>query len=106
MKFPVLRKGAVPNVASVSGHGEMNVPIQCAGVAGIRGDISIVDGNGVVAEPAGEAAEILSKARELLDTGHALRARIEAGATIGELVNVDEVFESVFAYQERATRDE
>lgn len=33
MKFPVVSKGIVPNVASVSGYGEVNVPIQCGGVA-------------------------------------------------------------------------
>lgn len=53
----------------------------------------------------GDAAEILAKARELLETEHILREKIEAGATIGELVDVDEVFSRVFAYQERAVRD-
>jgi 4-hydroxy-4-methyl-2-oxoglutarate aldolase len=39
----------------------------------------------------------------LLATEHVLQEKIKSGATIGELINVDEVFEDVFAYQERAT---
>ncbi|MGH3088520.1 MAG: RraA family protein [Rubrobacteraceae bacterium] len=106
MKFPVVCKGVVPNVASVSGYGEVNVPIQCAGVVVNPGDIIVVDGNGVVAVPRDDAPDVLSEARELLETEHVLQEKIEAGATIGELVGVDEVFEGVFAYQERATREE
>lgn len=106
MRFPVICKGIVPNVGSISGYGEVNVPIQCAGVVMNPGDIVIVDGNGVVAVPREGAPEVLSAACDLLETEHVLREKIEAGATIGELVNVDEVFESVFAYQERATRED
>jgi hypothetical protein len=40
----------------------------------------------------------------LLATEHVLQEKIRAGATIGELINVDEVFGNVFAYQERATQ--
>ncbi len=104
MRFPVVCKGIVPNVASISGYGEVNVPVQCGGVVVNPGDIVVVDGNGVVVVPRDDSPNVLSKARELLETEHLLREKIEAGATIGELVNVDEVFEGVFAYQERATR--
>lgn len=106
MKFPVISKGVAPNVASVSGYGEVNVPIQCGGVAVHPGDIAMVGENGVIVVPREDSPEILSKARGLLDTEHVLREKIKAGAAIGELVNVDEVFETVFAYQERAARDE
>jgi regulator of RNase E activity RraA len=30
--FPVICKGIVPNVAAIAGYGDVNVPIQCAGV--------------------------------------------------------------------------
>ncbi len=105
MRFPVLSKGVVPNVGSISGYGEVNVPIQCGGVVVHPGDILVVDGNGVVVVPREDSPEVLAKARKLLETEHILREKIEAGATIGELVNVDEVFDNVFAYQERATRE-
>ena len=102
LKFPVICKGFVPNVASVSGYGHVNVTIQCAGVAVSPGDIIVADGNGVVVVPRGECAEILKKAQYLLETEHIVQEKIKAGATIGELINVDEVFKTVFSYQNRA----
>jgi hypothetical protein len=110
LKFPVLCKGFVPNVAAVSGYGHVNVPIQCAGVAVSPGDVVVVDGtgvvvvdgNGVVVVPRGESATVLDQARQLLRTEHVLQDRIRAGATIGQLVDVDDVFRKVFAYQDRA----
>lgn len=102
IKFPVLSKGIVPNVGSISGYGHVNVDIQCAGVAVSPGDIIIIDGNGVVVVPKGEAKEILEKTKSLLETEHILQDKIKAGATIGELVNIDDVFQNIFAYQNRA----
>lgn len=104
LRFPVICKGIVPNVASISGYGHVNVPVQCAGVPVHPGDVVVVDGNGVVVVPREAAPGILDKARQLLATEHVLQEKIRAGATIGELINVDEVFRNVFAYQERATQ--
>ena len=102
LKFPVICKGVVPNVGSVSGYGDVNVPIQCAGVAVSPGDIVVADGNGVVVVPKDESAAILEAAQRLLQTEHVLQEKIKAGATIGELVNIDEVFKAAFSYQHRA----
>jgi len=71
-------------------------------VAVSPGDIVVVDGNGVVVVPMAEAAVILQKAQRLLETEHLLQEKIKAGATIGELVNVDEVFRTAFSYQNEA----
>jgi hypothetical protein len=71
-------------------------------VAILPGDIIAVDGSGVVVVPQLEAAEILTKAHNLLETEHIVQEKIKAGATIGELINVDEVFKTVFSYQNRA----
>ncbi len=103
MRFPVICKGVVPNVGSVSGYGDLNVPIQCAGVVVSPGDIVAADGNGVVVVPKAESAAILKATQLLLETEHVLQEKIKAGATIGELVNVDEVFRATFSYQRRAT---
>ena len=102
IRFPVICKGAVPNVGAVAGYGDVNVLIQCAGVAVSPGDIVVVDGNGVVVVPKAEAAEILQKAQQLLRTEHLLQEKIKAGATIGELVNIDEIFKTAFSYQSKA----
>ncbi len=106
IRFPVISKGIVPNVGAISGYGEVNVSIQCAGVAVCPGDIIVIDGNGVVVVPMDQAADILQKAQQLLQTEHVLQEKIKAGATIGELVNIDEVFKSAFSYQSRALKRE
>lgn len=100
--FPVVCRGVVPNVGSVSGYGHVNVPIQCGGVSVSPGDIIIVDGNGVVVIPQGQAEEVLASTRDLLETEHVLQDKIGAGATIEELVDIDEVFGKTFDYQRRA----
>ena len=84
--------------------GDVNVPIQCGGVAVSPGDVVVVDGNGVVVVPMAQAALILELAERLLATEHLLQEKIKAGATIGELINVDEVFRSTFSYQNRAMK--
>jgi len=104
LKFPVVCKGIVPNVGSVSGYGDVNVPIQCAGVAVSPGDIVVVDGNGVVVVPKSESPTILKEAEALLKTEHVLQDKIRAGATIGQLVDIDDVFRNVFSYQKRAVQ--
>ncbi len=104
IRFPVICKGIVPNVGAIAGYGDVNVSIQCAGVAVSPGDIVVADGNGVVVVPLAEAAVILQKAQRLLETEHLLQEKIKAGATIGELVDVDEVFRSAFSYQNRALK--
>jgi regulator of RNase E activity RraA len=70
------------------------------------GDIIVIDGNGVVVVPRSEAAVILEKSRQLLETEHILQEKIKAGATIGELTKVDEVFRSTFSYQTRAVEND
>jgi 4-hydroxy-4-methyl-2-oxoglutarate aldolase len=106
LRFPVICKGVVPNVAAVSGYGEVNVPIQCGGVPVFPGDLVVIDGNGVVVVPQRDAGVILEKTRQLLETEHLLQEKIKAGATIGELINVDEIFRSTFSYQDRAVEND
>lgn len=106
MRFPVISKGIVPNVAALAGYGEVNVPVQCAGVPVAPGDLVVADSNGVVVVPLRDAAEILARVRRLLETEHLVQEKLKAGATIGELVDVDAIFRSTFAYQNKAlTRD-
>ncbi len=102
IRFPVVCKGIVPNVGAIAGYGEVNVAIQCAGVPVSPGDIIAIDGNGVVVVPRQDAAAVLDKARRLLETEHLLQEKIKAGATIGELVGIDEIFKNTFSYQDRA----
>ncbi len=105
LRFPVVCKGIVPNVGAISGYGHVNVPVQCAGAVVYPGDMIVIDGNGVVVVPRSAAAAILASTRQLLESEHLIQERIKAGATIGELINVDEVFSSAFSYQSRALKE-
>jgi 4-hydroxy-4-methyl-2-oxoglutarate aldolase len=80
----------------------VNVAIQCAGVSVLPGDVIVVDGNGVVVVPMSEAAAVLQRTQRLLETERLLQEKIKAGATIGELVNIDEIFRTAFSYQNKA----
>ena len=102
LRFPIMCRGIVPNVGSVTGYGHVNVPIQCAGVSVCPGDILIIDGNGVVVVPVDQSEDILEKATKLLEVEHIVQEKIKAGATIGALVNIDGIMGNVFAYQNRA----
>jgi len=104
LRFPVVCRGIVPNVAAVAGYGDVNVPVQCGGQAVNPGDIVVGDENGVVVVPFARCEEILHKAEQLLETEHLLQEKLRAGGTIGQLVGVDEIFASTFAYQQRAMR--
>jgi regulator of RNase E activity RraA len=106
IRFPVICKGVVPNVGSISGYGDVNVPIQCGGVPVSPGYVVVIDGNGVVVVPRTEAGVIVEKTRRLLETEHFFQEKIKAGATIGELTNVDEVFQAAFSYQNRAVEND
>lgn len=102
LRFPVVCKGIVPNVGAIAGYGEVNVSVQCAGVTVSPGDIVVIDGNGVVVVPMDDAADILEKAKQLLEKEYILQEKIKAGATIGELVNIDKIFKTAFSYQNKA----
>lgn len=56
---------------SKDGPGELNVPIACAGLSVMPGDLILADADGVVAVPAADAATLLVKCR-----AHAERERI------------------------------
>jgi 4-hydroxy-4-methyl-2-oxoglutarate aldolase len=104
LQFPLFSRGIVPNVAAIAGYGEVNVRIQCGGQAVSPGDIIVADENGVVVVPRDSAEDILGRARKLLETEHVLQERLRSGKTIGELIEVDKVFEATFDYQSRALR--
>jgi len=101
--FPVVCRGIVPNVAAVTGYGEVNVTVQCGGVSVSPGDLLVADENGVVVVPLERCEAVLAQAQQLLATERLLQDKLRAGATIGQLVDVDAVFANTFAYQVRAT---
>jgi regulator of RNase E activity RraA len=65
MGFPVFARGATPRGPYKEGPGEINTVISCGNVPVSPGDVIVADDDGVVVIPLAEAAEILSKAKEL-----------------------------------------
>ena len=104
LRFPVVCRGIVPNVAAIAGYGEVNVTIQCGGVTVSPGDIVVGDENGVVVVPIAQCEEVLNRSEQLLEAEHVLQDRLRAGGTIGQLIDVDRVFASTFSYQQRALK--
>jgi RraA family protein len=64
--MPVFARGHTHRGPSKDGPGEINVPIACAGLAVMPGDLVIGDADGVIAVPASEAAAVLEKTRHHL----------------------------------------
>ncbi len=61
--MPIFARGHTHRGPSKDGPGEINIPIACAGMAVMPGDLIVGDADGVIAIPAAEAAEVLEKTR-------------------------------------------
>jgi 4-hydroxy-4-methyl-2-oxoglutarate aldolase len=64
--FPVHARGLIPKPGTKSEFVPWGVPVRCGGVTVHPGDIVVADEEGVVAVPAGRAAELLREARARL----------------------------------------
>ncbi|WP_020201942.1 MULTISPECIES: RraA family protein [Cupriavidus] len=86
--MPIFARGHTHRGPSKDGPGEINVPVSCAGLVVMPGDLVIGDADGVIAVPAAEAADVLRKTRAHLEkeaqiresnrTGTADRERFDA----------------------------
>ncbi|MEE8402448.1 MAG: 3-hexulose-6-phosphate synthase [Candidatus Hydrothermarchaeaceae archaeon] len=85
LKFPLWTKYVTPNAGEPHGHGELNVPINCAGVTVKPGDIIIADEVGVVAVPKERAIEILKKSKEVAMKEKRYKEEIKKGKTLSEI---------------------
>lgn len=61
--MPCFARGHTHRGPSKDGPGEINVPVACAGLAIMPGDLVIGDADGVIAVPAEEAERVLEKAK-------------------------------------------
>ena len=61
--MPIFARGHTHRGPSKDGPGEINVPIACAGLAVMPGDLIVGDADGVIAIPAAEVADILQRTR-------------------------------------------
>ncbi len=86
--FPVFAKKIVPNAGEPKGFGEINVKIFCGGVEVNPGDWIIADDNGVMVIPKSRAYEIARRALEVKKHEDRIRAEIEEGKTLAEIVEL------------------
>ncbi len=77
--MPLFAKGHTHRGPSKDGPGEINIPISCAGMAVLPGDLIVGDADGVIAIPAAEAARVLELGRAHLVKEAKIRADNEAG---------------------------
>ena len=61
------------------------MPVECAGVRVVSGDIVFGDADGVVVIPQDRAAEVLERARKKVTGENNTRAELEQGSLLGEV---------------------
>ncbi len=86
--FPIFAKKIVPNAGDPKGFGEINVKIVCGGVEVRPGDWIVADDNGVMVIPKERAYEIAKRALEVKKHEDRIRAEIEEGKTLAEVVEL------------------
>lgn len=85
--LPVFARGHTHRGPSKEGPGEINVPVACAGLAVLPGDLVLGDADGVIAIPAAEAATVLQRAKHHLAKEALIRASNLAGTSDPERFN-------------------
>jgi regulator of RNase E activity RraA len=61
--FPVFARATTPRKPTMSGPGEVNVPISCGGVCVIPGDIVVADREGIIVVPLRHLDRVLASVR-------------------------------------------
>lgn len=77
--MPVFARGHTHRGPSKDGPGEINVPVSCAGLAVLPGDLIVGDADGVIAVPAAEAADVLRRSQAHLAKEAAIRETNRTG---------------------------
>ncbi|WP_454690040.1 RraA family protein [Achromobacter aloeverae] len=77
--MPIWARGHTHRGPTKDGPGEINVPIVCAGMAVLPGDLIVADADGVIAVRAGDAADILARTRAHLEKEARIRETNRSG---------------------------
>ncbi|CAM4327555.1 Methyltransferase [Bordetella tumbae] len=78
--MPIFAKGHTHRGPSKDGPGEINVPISCAGLAVLPGDLIVGDADGVIAVPKDQAEDILARTRAHLEKEARIRESNRTGS--------------------------
>ena len=87
--FPIFCRGVTPGGPQKSAGGNINVPIECGGVAVSPGDIVVGDDDGVVIVPRHMAKEIIGLARERIKIEEKWLKGIDEGRTTLDVIGLD-----------------
>jgi len=86
--YPVFARAIVPNAGEPKGYGEIGVEITCGGQVVRDGDYVVGDDSGVVVIPKERAYEIARRAKEVYKTELRIRAEIERGKSLSEVLEL------------------
>jgi regulator of RNase E activity RraA len=83
LDMPTYASGQSPDVSNQIHHPQdINVPIGCAGVAVVPGDLVVGDGEGVMIVPRGLAEEVVRAAYEQEQSEEFILSKIDSGSSI------------------------
>lgn len=93
-RFPVFARAVVPNAGGAEYVGEMNVPIQCGGVAVNPGDWVVGDDDGVVVVTSARLSEAIKQAQKLLKVEKDIEKAVRAGGDLASILNYNETLQA------------
>jgi len=88
LDYPLFARAIVPNAGEPKGYGEIGVEIVCGGQVVRDGDYIVGDDSGVVVIPKERAYEIARRAKEVYKTELRIRAEIERGKSLSEVLDL------------------
>lgn len=91
--YPVYSRAINPKGSYKTHPGSINTPVSCGNVSVAPGDIVVGDGDGVAVVRPENAADVLDRAHEKLDSEADLQERVRAGEYIFDLGGFDEAYD-------------
>lgn len=91
--YPVFAKTIIPVGTHKSNQGSICKPVSCDGIPIFPGDIIIGDSDGVMVVPFDQTSATLEKARAILGREDQMRARIEKGELIFDILKLEKYFQ-------------
>ena len=88
LKFPAFARLITPEAGEPKGFGEINVPVNAAGVKVFPGDWLVGDDDGVVVIPYVKAVEIANRAMDVLERENRVRKEIREGSTLSSVMEL------------------
>lgn len=88
LKFPAFAHTISPQAGEPKGFGEINVPINVAGIKIFPGDWIVGDDDGVIVIPKEKLIETTNRAMDVLEKENRIRKEIKEGSTLSKVQNL------------------